>query len=90
MQRDGSESSADRLLGEGIVVSAIEEDDKAMVEIEALGSYQGWRFIKADDNNDYYWNNETGESVWERPAVLDQYNITLVGEPPRGPTLTKV
>ena len=41
------------------------------VRFDAAADGAAWQTTQTDDGRTYYYNDETGESTWERPAALD-------------------
>ena len=40
------------------------------VFLENEGLPDGWKAVRADDGDVYYWNEATNETLWERPGVM--------------------
>jgi hypothetical protein len=52
-----------------VQLDGMQEEVVHIAQPEDVGLPPGWRYIKTEDGNDYYWNDETEESCWERPTA---------------------
>ena len=53
------------------------------VDLDSQAAGAAWQTAQSDDGRQYFYNDETGESTWKRPAALDAKPRTAARATPR-------